>query len=168
MKDRYIPEHVFWVVSLYMRTMIPRKWTASEAMKKWLWFLTQNFKATKPHSASEAPRKILTFIDCLLTHWNRTFTEVFLLLPMEPAVHPNLTRSMPREKTRERKLWWNFEWENKQKQKSVFCFGLCLFGDQREYERFDGQLGMQLVAYYVAFMLLACEDQWEMDTLNVN
>lgn len=102
-----------------MRTMIPRKWMASEATKKYLWFLTQSFKATKLHKARKAPRKILTFIDCPLTHWNRTFTEAFLFLPMVSTLH-----KQEQDWKEESKIGMGEQTRTQNLYVSLFCFGL--------------------------------------------
>jgi len=57
-----------------MRTIRPRIWTASEALKKKFGSLIVNFRATKAQKASNIPKKIFTFIDLFLSHSNRTFT----------------------------------------------------------------------------------------------
>lgn len=66
-----------------MRIKIPAAWMSSEAMKKWLWFLTVNFRRTTRIKEMIIPKAILTLFDCCRSHPKTTFTaETPLLFPM--------------------------------------------------------------------------------------
>lgn len=60
-----------------------------------------NFKATKANSPIATPRKILTFIDCLLNHPKSTLTGELLFLPMVSLLSPHLL-DLQREREKEK------------------------------------------------------------------